>query len=45
MTGEHEAPGAELQLHRLCVFDLSLNCGHIVTLAIDGWYPGVGVLL
>lgn len=27
------------ELERLCVFDLSLDCGHIVTLAIDGWYP------
>jgi hypothetical protein len=35
MTGP--ADGAEV--HRLCVFDLWLNCGHIATVAVDGWYP------
>lgn len=27
------------EVHRLCVFDLSLTCGHIATVAVDGWYP------
>jgi len=37
MTGPHTEPGGT-QLHRLCVFDLSPDCGHIATIA-DGWYP------
>jgi hypothetical protein len=27
------------ELHRLCVFDLDLTCGHCVTVAVNGWYP------
>lgn len=39
MTG-HPAPRpAGTQLHRRCVFDLWLTCGHIATIAVDGWYP------
>lgn len=37
MTGQHPQP-EDTQLHRLCVFDLSLDCGHIATVT-DGWYP------
>ncbi|MEV4536280.1 hypothetical protein AB0J82_21055 [Asanoa sp. NPDC049518] len=33
----HSQPDAEL--HRLCVFDLSLDCGHIATVAVNGWHP------
>jgi len=38
VTGQQPEPEGT-QLHRLCVFDLSLDCGHIATVAIDGWYP------
>jgi len=38
VTGQHPQPEGT-QLHRLCVFDLSLDCGHIATVAVDGWYP------
>jgi hypothetical protein len=38
VTGPHAEPGGT-QLHRLCVLALSLDCGHIATVAIDGWYP------
>ncbi|HZN73283.1 MAG TPA: hypothetical protein VFC00_16570 [Micromonosporaceae bacterium] len=38
MTGQQPQPEGS-QLHRLCVFDVSLDCGHIATVAIDGWYP------
>jgi hypothetical protein len=38
MRGPAGPPGAG-DVHRLCVFDLWLNCGHIATVAIDGWYP------
>jgi len=27
------------ELHRLCVFELDLTCGHCVTIAVNGWYP------
>src|SRR5829696_2928343 len=27
------------ELHRLCVFVLSLSCGHLVTYFTNGWYP------
>jgi hypothetical protein len=27
------------ELHRLCVFELALSCGHLVTVALTGWYP------
>lgn len=32
-------PPKDMELHRLCVFELSLSCGHLVTIAISGWYP------
>ena len=32
-------PARGSEVHRLCVFDLSLACGHIATVAVDGWYP------
>ena len=37
----HAADGAEVEVEvvRLCVFDLWLTCGHIVTVAVNGWYP------
>ena len=31
--------GTEVQIHRLCVLELALDCGHIATVAVDGWYP------
>jgi hypothetical protein len=39
MTGQPAPEPAGTQMHRLCVFDLCLNCGHIATVAVDGWYP------
>jgi hypothetical protein len=27
------------EVHRLCVFELALSCGHLVTLFVNGWYP------
>jgi hypothetical protein len=27
------------ELHRLCVFELDLDCGHCVTVAVNGWHP------
>ena len=36
MTGQHPQH-EKTQLHRLCVFDLSLDCGHIATVAVG--YP------
>jgi hypothetical protein len=27
------------ELHRLCVFELDLDCGHCVTVAANGWHP------
>jgi len=34
------AASAEVgELHRLCVFDLDLTCGHCVTVTVNGWYP------
>ncbi|MEV0714030.1 hypothetical protein [Asanoa sp. NPDC050611] len=29
----------DTEVHRLCVFDLSLDCGHIATVAVNGWHP------
>lgn len=29
----------DVEVHRLCLFDLSLTCGHIATVVVDGWYP------
>ncbi|KAB1116851.1 hypothetical protein F6X54_10230 [Micromonospora aurantiaca] len=36
--GDFTPPNAQ-ELHRLCVFELALNCGHLVTMALTGWYP------
>ncbi|SNS98709.1 hypothetical protein SAMN05421812_102637 [Asanoa hainanensis] len=36
-TGRVTEPGMEV--HRLCIFDLSLDCGHIATVAVNGWHP------
>jgi hypothetical protein len=30
---------AQPDIHRLCTFDLWLDCGHIATVEVDGWYP------
>ena len=38
MTSQPPQPEGN-QLHRRCVFDLSLDCGHVATVAVDGWYP------
>ncbi|ROO52748.1 hypothetical protein EDC02_7689 [Micromonospora sp. Llam0] len=27
------------ELHRLCVFELDLTCGHCLTVSLNGWYP------
>jgi hypothetical protein len=27
------------ELHRLCVFELDLTCGHCLTVSVNGWYP------
>jgi hypothetical protein len=32
-------PDAAQELFRLCVFELSLTCGHVATVALTGWYP------
>jgi hypothetical protein len=32
-----DADGVEV--HRLCVFEFALSCGHHVTVALTGWYP------
>lgn len=29
----------EAEPHRLCVLELDLACGHVVTVALTGWYP------
>jgi hypothetical protein len=29
----------DVEVHRLCVFELALSCGHLVTVALTGWYP------
>jgi len=39
MTGRPTPEPARTQVHRRCVFDLWLDCGHIATVAVDGWYP------
>lgn len=36
-AADHSGSGTEI--HRLCVFDLSLTCGHIATISVAGWYP------
>jgi hypothetical protein len=35
----NDPSGTATDVRRRCVFDLSLNCGHLATVAIDGWYP------
>jgi hypothetical protein len=27
------------EIHRLCVFEFALTCGHLLTVARTGWYP------
>ncbi|MEU1811040.1 hypothetical protein [Micromonospora aurantiaca (nom. illeg.)] len=27
-----------VEVHRLCVFDLDLTCGHCLTVSVNGWY-------
>jgi hypothetical protein len=39
MTGQPTPEPDGKQLHRRCVFDLWLDCGHTTTVAVDGWYP------
>ncbi|GAA1843226.1 hypothetical protein [Asanoa iriomotensis] len=40
LSADLEAAGeAGGEMHRLCVFELFLSCGHIATVARDGWYP------
>ncbi|MBO4209792.1 hypothetical protein [Micromonospora echinofusca] len=34
-------PSEDQELHRLCVLDLALSCGHLATVALTGWYPQV----
>lgn len=29
----------DVQVHRLCVFEFALSCGHLVAIALTGWYP------
>ena len=31
--------GDDTEVHRLCVFEFHLSCGHLVTVALTGWYP------
>jgi len=33
------APDGRHELHRRCVFELDLSCGHCLTVELDGWYP------
>jgi hypothetical protein len=33
------AAGEGTDVYRLCVFELDLSCGHLVTAARTGWYP------
>jgi hypothetical protein len=33
------APAEPGELHRLCIFELDLTCGHTVTVRPTGWYP------
>ena len=41
-TGPTDASSDDGQeLHRLCVFEFALACGHLVTVALTGWYPVV----
>src|SRR3954451_17158116 len=41
-TGRADASADDGQeLHRLCVFEFALSCGHLVTVALTGWYPVV----
>jgi hypothetical protein len=34
-----QASTDDWEQHRLCVFELALSCGHLVTAVITGWYP------
>lgn len=34
-----ETSSAGVEVYRLCVFELDLSCGHLVTAALTGWYP------
>jgi hypothetical protein len=38
-SGPQGTPPDGWQLHRLCVFLLSLTCGHLVSLFVNGWHP------
>ncbi|MFI1995310.1 hypothetical protein [Actinoplanes sp. NPDC020271] len=29
----------DVEQHRLCVFEFDLSCGHVVIVALTGWYP------
>lgn len=31
--------GDPIEVHRLCVFELGLTCGHRLTVSLNGWYP------
>jgi hypothetical protein len=33
------AHGDPTEVHRLCIFELDLTCGHCVTVSLNGWYP------
>jgi len=39
MTGQPAPQPNREQMRRRCVFDLWLDCGHITTVAAEGWYP------
>jgi len=39
---EHASASSEadnIDVHRLCLFDLDLSCGHCVTVRLTGWCP------
>ncbi|GIG02075.1 hypothetical protein [Catellatospora citrea] len=38
-SGPDVPPPDGWQLHRMCVFLLSLTCGYLVSLFANGWYP------
>ena len=39
VRGEHPGGVDSGELHRLCTFELDLDCGHCVTVSLNGWYP------
>lgn len=41
LNHDDPASATDWEQHRLCVFDLYLSCGHLVTVAMTGWYPVV----